>query len=392
MEYLLAPDPAEPGRRLTQGSLRVAAQIQLDPHGPPALQWRLPRLAWPVTYGREPVVSQPIVVLDVGGTHFRWATWSRDGGLGQIRQVPTPSVANGTAGPVEELRARLVAMMAEAVPHGGVAGVSFGAALDHRSGTVYASAPLWGACTRPFDLMGALSAARPDVRWHVVNDVTAALRHLAAGPVGRDRRKLLLVTVSTGVACRVLDLRSGLIPVDGCGLQGEIGHLPAATSVAGGPVELCCDCGGSNHVASFSSGPGLRRLAGVLRDRDPRGWDAGPLAGPAPFGQALVSALDAGDPVAGELTRAATSPMADVTRTALCLDPELDMVAFTGGVATALGGHYRAALLGHLGDQGLYLTSGLAPAWVAERLLVCARGEADCLVGAGMAAEQAWVS
>lgn len=325
-------------------------------------------------------MPQPIVVLDVGGTHLRWATWSRVEGLGPVRRTATPSLANGAAGPVGELRARLVEMMAGAVPEGCAAGVSFGAALDHRSGAVYAAAPLWGACATPFDLLGALSAARPDVRWHVVNDVTAALLHLADGPAGRHRRKLFLVTVSTGIACRILDRRSGVIPTDDCGLQGEIGHLPAAVLLAGRAVDLRCDCGEMNHVSSFSSGPGIRRLAALAR---------GSSMSRTESEQWLVSALEAGEPAAGEILRAATLPLADIVRTALCLDPELDLVAFTGGVAHALGAHYEKALLGHLAAQGLYLTSTLAPDWIADRLLVCGRGQADCLVGAGLAAERA---
>ncbi|MDH2427317.1 ROK family protein [Sphaerisporangium sp. TRM90804] len=334
-------------------------------------------------------MSRPISVLDVGGTHLRWATWSRGDGLGPVGRAPTPSLANGLLSPVDELRARLVAMMARAVPEGGVAGVSFGAALDHRSGTVYASAPLWGSCTRPFDLLGALSAARPDVRWHVVNDVTAALLHLAAGLAGERCRKVLLVTVSTGIACRVLDRRSGEIPVDGCGLQGEIGHLPGGVSMAGRPVDLRCECGEMNHVSSFSSGPGIRRLARVRRERDPDGWRGCGLDVQGPFEESLASALDAGDPVAEDVLRMGTRPVADVVRTAMCLDPELDLVAFTGGVVHALGAHYRRELLRHLSARGLYLTSTLAPDWVRDRVLVCGRGQADCLVGAGLAAELA---
>ncbi|MFI5843808.1 ROK family protein [Catenuloplanes sp. NPDC051500] len=332
-------------------------------------------------------MSGPITVLDIGGTHLRWTQWSPGHGLGEVRRTPSPSFSRHTGATVEELQAMLVREMAGAVPPGGVAGVSFGAALDHRTGTVYASAPLWGAHARPFDLRTALAAARPDVRWHVVNDVTAALLHLASSPAARDLRKIVLATISTGIACRTIDKRTGEIPVDGCGLQGEIGHLPATVTLDGAPVELRCDCGRPGHVAAFSSGPGIRRLSEVLRRRRAGDWASSGLgarlAAGEGFESALATALDDGDPLAGELLGAATKPVADVVRTALCLDPEIDLVAFTGGVAVGLGAHYRAAVLAHLTRDGLYLTSERDPRWVPDRVVV---SEADGLIGAGIAA------
>ncbi|MFI6762845.1 ROK family protein [Micromonospora sp. NPDC050417] len=328
-----------------------------------------------------------LTVLDIGGTHVRWTQWSPERGLGEIRRVPSPSFSRSAQVSVEELQTRLVRAMADAVPPDGVAGVSFGAALDHRTGTVYASAPLWGAHTRPFDLHTALSTARPDVRWHVVNDVTAALMHLASTPGAQGLRKILLATISTGIACRIIDQRTGEIPVDGCGLQGEIGHLPASVTIDGVPVDLHCDCGQPRHVAAFSAGPALPRLAEILRQRRGPAWQSSllglRLARGEAFEPALAAALDASDALAGELLMAATNPVADVVRTALCLDPEIDLVALTGGVATGLGEHYRSALLAHLGREGLYLTSEHQPGWARDRVVV---SEANGLVGAGLVA------
>jgi 2-epi-5-epi-valiolone 7-kinase len=328
-----------------------------------------------------------VTVLDVGGTHLRWARWSPEHGLGAVRRMPTPSIARCAHTSTEQLQDTLVRAMADTVPRGGAAGVSFGAALDHRTGTVYASAPLWGAGSRPFNLTTALSRARPDVRWCVVNDVTAALLHLASTQRARGLRKILLATISTGIACRVLDQRTGEIPVDGCGLQGEIGHLPATVTIDGEPVDLCCDCGAPQHVAAFASGPGIHRLGAVLRRRRGRAWASSvlgrQLARGEAFEPALAAALAAGDAVAAELLDAATTPVADVVRTALCLDPELDLVAFTGGVAQGLGEHYRAAVLAHLARVGLYVTTERRPDWVRDRVIV---SDANGLIGAGLAA------
>ncbi|QUQ64991.1 ROK family protein [Kutzneria sp. CA-103260] len=328
-----------------------------------------------------------ITVLDVGGTHVRWARWSPEQGLGDVRRTSSPSTFRQPGVSVDESRAVLVRMMAEVVPAGAVAGVSFGAALDHRTRAVYASAPLWGVDSRPFDLVAALRGARPDVRWHVVNDVTAALLHLASTQRARGLRKVWLATISTGVACRVIDQRTGEIPVDGCGLQGEIGHLPATVAVDGLPLDLRCDCGRQGHVAAYASGPGIRRLGEVLRHRRGPVWVASDLAQELargePFEVALTRAVRSGDTVAVELLAAAAKPIADIVRTSLCLDPELDLVAFTGGVALGLGEHYLAAVLAHLDRDGLYLTSERKPDWIRDRMAVT---EVSGLVGAGIAA------
>ncbi|MGW3451228.1 ROK family protein [Streptomyces sp. NPDC001076] len=331
----------------------------------------------------------PIAVLDVGGTHVRHALWSPEAGLGEVTDLPSPSRLRHPDAPVEELRGRLLATICEAVTTP-VAALSFGAALDQRTGTVYGSAPLFGDETAPLDLPAALRALRPDVEWHVLNDVTAALLHYAASPRHRDHRKVLLLTVSSGIACRTIDLRTGTIATDPCGLQGEVGHLPSHAELTGSPVELACDCGRPGHVSSYASGPGLRRMADVLRDRDPDRWQRSELGrameSGVPFEKALPASLDASDPLAAELLDASTAPVADVLRTALALDPELDDLAITGGVATGLGHHYRASLERHFGAEGLYLTSELQPTWLTGRLTICAPGEANGLIGAGIAA------
>ncbi|MFD4522525.1 ROK family protein [Streptomyces sp. NPDC058470] len=334
----------------------------------------------------------PIAVLDVGGTHVRHALWSPREGLAEVVDTPSPSRLRHPESSVEELKGRLLAVICDAVPAGpgAVAGISFGAALDQRSGMVYGSAPLFGDETTPLDLPGALRERRPDVEWHVVNDVTAALLHFVSAPRRQGHRKVLLMTVSSGIACRTVDLRTGTIATDACGLQGEVGHLPAVARIAGAPAELNCDCGRPGHVASYASGPGLRRLADVLRERDADRWRTSELgrlmAQGIAFEAALGGALDAADELAAELLDAATAPVADVLRTALCLDPELDELAVTGGVATGLGKHYEASLHRHFTHQGLYLTGERAPQWLTDRITVCAPGDANGLIGAGIAA------
>jgi glucokinase len=340
-------------------------------------------------------MSHALTVFDVGGTHIRQAWWLRGGELRGRTSRPSPSFKRFPGTSVAELRAMMVKDLCDAVPRtpDAVVGLSFGAALDHRSGLVYASAPLWGEHSEPYDLRAALSTRRRDVSWHIVNDVTAALFHAAAHPSRNRHRKVLLATVSSGIACRVIDRRRDLIPVDSSGLQGEIGHLPAHVELAGQAVELMCDCGKPGHLAAYSSGPGIARVADILKQRAPGRWSASRLgeltAGGHGFETAFRKALDERDALAGELLDAVTAPVAAVLRTALCLDPEIDEAVLTGGVVHGLGDHYRRALIGSLTRQGLYLTSDHSPLWWERRVTVTAPGEADPLVGAGIAARAA---
>ena len=119
--------------------------------GRPSTSTAVPR--WSDT----PMSGDEITVLDVGGTYLRWAQWSPASGLGPVQRISTPSVRTRPDDDVTALRAELVEVMAAPVPARARAAVSFGAALDHRSGLVYASAPLWGDRDAPFDLAARLA-------------------------------------------------------------------------------------------------------------------------------------------------------------------------------------------------------------------------------------------
>ena len=197
----------------------------------------------------------------------------------------------------------------------------------------------------------------------------------------------MLVTISTGIAARTIDRVTRRIPFDAGGLQGEIGHLPAVAAFAGEPVTLDCDCGAPGHLSAYASGRGIAKMAQVLRQRQPAEWDKSLPGRRMAEGESLEEAFKAGvcaqDRMAMRLLDAVTAPVADVLRTALCLDPDLDRIILTGGVAVSLGEHYRASVVSHLNRQGLYLTGKLHAHWAEDRIVVY---EADCLIGAGIAA------
>ncbi|WP_320198587.1 ROK family protein [Agrobacterium sp. rho-13.3] len=328
-----------------------------------------------------------VTVIDVGGTHLRWANWTPERGTWGRRSALSPNFRRYPTLSAPELQTRLIDSICDIVPHTDdtIVGLSFGAALNQLTGTVYASAPLWGPYDTPLNVLDILSRKRGDVAWHVVNDVTAALLHVASQELCKQDRKVMLVTISTGIAARTIDRRTSRIPLDASGLQGEIGHLPMSAVLFDRPIILKCDCGEPGHLSAYASGPGIRQMALALRERYPRDWENSLLGhgDGMPWEETFSSALVAGDSIATKLLDAVTAPVADVLRTALCLDPDLDRIVLTGGVAVGLGAHYRNAILSHLRCKGLYLTSKFTPQWIEDRIVV---SDADCLVGAGIAA------
>ena len=310
----------------------------------------------------RPGVAQ--FAADLGGTWLR----VRTGHAGTVERRPAPSLLNFPGTPIGELQNRLVEALASAAPVGADAAVSCGAALDHTTGVLYGSGPLWGATDKPFDLAGALRRARPDVTWFLVNDLTAGLADFVRQQASSATRRAAYLTVSSGIALRTADLRDRTVPVDEHGLQGEIGHVRTAVSI-GDEAPLVCECGIAGHVAAYSSGPGIERLA--LR------------AGAAPQAERwLPVALAAGDPLAHRILRAAIAPIAQILRTAWCLDPHLDLVGVGGGVVTGLGVPYLSELRAQLGDATGYADRGFSREWLDRRLVFCLASEADCLRGA----------
>ncbi|TDD48043.1 ROK family protein [Kribbella antibiotica] len=302
---------------------------------------------------------------DVGGTWVRM----RAGSVGApVERLRSPSILNHPGRSVEKLRADMVELLCHAAPADSQAAISFGAAIDHLTGTVFGSAPLWGAEATPYDMGAELRDRRPDVAWQLVNDVTAAVVDFAAEQSRPGVRRVGYLTLSSGIGMRIADLERMRIPVDGNGLQGEVGHLPVMSSspeLRG----LLCECGAPDHFASIASGPGIARVAERLglKTEIPE-W--------------LPEALAAADPQAQRLLELCVEPVAQMLRTMWCLDPHLDLIGLGGGVVEGLGAHYSDELCRQLGQATSYADRGWSRAQLADRLVFCGAGTIDALRGA----------
>ncbi|HEX5684347.1 MAG TPA: iron-containing alcohol dehydrogenase [Ideonella sp.] len=338
------------------------------------------------------VGSPPICVFDIGGTWFRSALLLDGNTLQDIRRTPAISFHNNPGLPVRALQASLVDYLASETRRlggaGGCAAVSMGAALNAHTGFVLNSGPLWGPNCLPFDLPAALAEADSEVQWIVVNDVTAALAYHVAQPCYAKASRLSLVTVSTGIALRTYDRRLEAYPVDRVhGIQGEIGHIPIAFTFRGEAIHLPCDCGGQDHLNAFCSGRGLEALVRHLAAAMP--GEAGHLledarGSPPVFDAGRFARLaTAGDPLALELLSAITLPLAEMILRLFALDPEVEHLILSGGVARGLGqAHYRP-LVAHLERLGLYQVTTSDPTFFRKRIVLDETSDDSALLGCG---------
>jgi len=309
-----------------------------------------------------------IAVFDLGGTWFRWGRYVPAGGLLESQRVAAINYLTHPQSSATELQQALADFIIQRT--GGTppirrAGVSIGAPVNAHDCTVLGSGPLWGPSARPFRLLDRLSEALPEVHWHVLNDVTALLAPYMEAP--DPIRKTLLITISTGVGSRLFDHRSGRIPHDAThGVQGEIGHLAVTFELDGEVVNRRCECGGWNHLNAFSSGRGIAQTLQHLGL------------------QTFKQQLDAGEAKARTLLDAFVTPISRVLATGLSLDPEIDRIVITGGVAQGLGQHYRDALQRTFIRDGLYQISDNDPHYLTRRLVWEEPDESGGLRGAGM--------
>jgi 3-dehydroquinate synthetase/predicted NBD/HSP70 family sugar kinase len=328
----------------------------------------------------------PVVVFDIGGTWFRSGIVSSEGELVDVSRSPAISYVSCPTTSVAELQRRLAdyiateALRLRATAPGRIdlACVSMGAALNGHTGVVLNSGPLWGPSCRPVDLLALLRARVPEIRWSIVNDVSAAL--LAEVASARELPpRLTLVTVSTGIACRTYDSRTGAIPLDRVhGLQGEIGHLPVRFVFRGRPLEFRCACGGHSHLNAYASGRGI---AEVLAATSPTEDSARARAQPV---ESWSDAVMRGDADAIEVLDAVTLPLAQVLLGLFTLDPESERVLLTGGVVERLGRRYVGSLVGNLERLGLYRITDEDATFFRRRLGIASAGGDAGLVGAAI--------
>lgn len=292
--------------------------------------------------------SQYIMVFDIGGTWFRSAVYAPSGELQAVSKQPAYNYKNTAYQKVSELQNKLVAFLIAQVQyfHGQylgttIASISMGAALNGHTGEVLNSGPLWGPDCEKFDLLAALKSNMPTIEWFIINDVSAALLRYVDEKRNLGLKRLCLLTVSSGIACRTYDRDRNYFPLNTAGLQGEIGHIPIQFSISDNSLREICDCGGLNHLNAYCSGRGIEN---VLRDIH-ADYDS-----PMHF----FENVRGGNQLALEILDALTYPIAQMLLYMLTIDAEIEKIIMTGGVIHSMETQYLKSVLKNLQAIGLY--------------------------------------
>ncbi|MFJ3640747.1 ROK family protein [Streptomyces sp. NPDC090108] len=319
-------------------------------------------------------------VVDLGGTTLRIArydTATRE--VGDVRRVPTAGLAGhpGTsaAGLQSKVVEQLCSLAADAVRrHGSTAlGVAFAGPVT-ADGRVLAAPTVWSGGGEPVPLR-LLLEERLGVPVVVVNDLTAAVWRYVEGP---DQQPFCLITVSSGIGCKVY--RAGEVLLDADGHGGELGHWTCDPS----PDAPLCDCGGRGHLGGIASGRGTLAAARRAAHADPDGYARSALAQAAPDPEGLdnpafAAAVRGGDPFATTVLRGGLAHLASAV-TAVFTSIGVRRYVLMGGFALALGPHCVRLLGEELERLGCF---GLDAAEIRRMVVLGAPDDDHGLVGAG---------
>lgn len=184
-----------------------------------------------------------IIAVDIGGTHMRAASYSKDE-IKPIKYQRIRTLASEPGG-----FERLVAVIEEVWPQGeSVAGIGIGSPgpLDPHTG--YLLAPPNNPQFHNFPLAPKL-AKHFGVNTFIDNDANlAGLAEYRFG-AGKGHHNVLYITVSTGIGTGVI-IEDKLLQGHH-GLGAEMGHIIVDPN---GPL---CSCGFQGHLEAYSSGPAI---------------------------------------------------------------------------------------------------------------------------------------
>jgi len=347
------------------------------------------------------LTTPDVIAVDVGATTTRLGVVSAGGALSSNVRFSTPNRREQPSATLADLQSFLFDRIVEHVRAlraedsrlmlSPVA-VSFGAVISNE-GVVANASVLWHEPASGFDIVGALKdRLGSDELILAVNDVSAAAWRY------RDEGRFALITVSTGIGCKVFDERLATpwkLELDDAGLGGEMGHvLVEASGEVSGSLPPC-PCGNNGDLCSYASGPAVERMARSLA-RDEHGeFERSHLAAlvardpDAVDTFAIARAAAEGDTFADRILELATRHLA-LRILQLAADLGLDKFIVTGGFANGVGDPYFTMLYRNL--RRLAHDSGFFSGWDEARLQSLIRRAPDhaddSLIGVAMLVQE----
>jgi 3-dehydroquinate synthetase/predicted NBD/HSP70 family sugar kinase len=344
-----------------------------------------------------------VITFDIGGTSFRSALLTREGRLVRVDRIPSINCRSMPGRSAAEIVDEIADYIAGTVksfrqspqlpgPRAAIA-ISLGAALNAHTGKILGSGPILGEDSASCDLDRAIRLHLDDADITIVNDVTASLVAHSRLPGFRHARRLALITVSSGIAARLLNCSVPHVPVDPIlGIQGEIGHHRVAFSIEGHSLSLKCDCGGVDHMNAFASGLGIKRVLCRAREIFPKEFCAsdlnrGDLASDGSL-YVLADGLANGDCLSKKILNAVTAPVAEAIKWHFMLDPEIDKLILTGGVCSLLRDFYLSSILENLSALEFYPLKSKGESFWADRVVLGPLSDDAGLIGAAYVARE----
>ncbi len=355
--------------------------------------------AFPVSLGH----GDEVIAFDLGGTSFRSALLTRSGVLSHAQRIPSLNCRSLPGKSPDDIVHEIATYVADTVQGlrcaSGLGGrrasiaISMGAALNAHTGKILGSGPILGEGSPSLDLDTAIQESMDDAQVTIVNDVTASLIAHSRIASLRHARRLALITVSTGIASRVLTCSVPHVPV--CpvlGTQGEIGHHRIGFSLDGVPLSLKCSCGGVDHLNAFASGQGIQCVLQQARANFPEEFRRSYLnRAEAAFDGSvaiLAQGLEHGDPLSKKILKAITLPIAEAIKWHFMLDPEIDRLILTGGVCFLLRDYYLGAVLENLAALEFYPMGRDAESFWADHIMLGPVSDDAGLIGAAYVARE----
>ncbi|MGB7449925.1 MAG: ROK family protein [Ornithinimicrobium sp.] len=298
------------------------------------------------------------VGVDIGGTKIAAARVNGTGVVHEVAYRATPPL-QAEARAVEDAIVDAVSALSE--PDDLPVGVGAAGFVD-ADGRIVRFAPHVNWRDEPLAdrLQGRLG--RPVV---VENDANAAAWAEFRFGAGRSERRLMLITLGTGIGGAMV--HDGRLERGAHGMAGEFGHMSVV------PGGRACECGNRGCWEQYASGSALRReaferLSG--RHRLPRAWVESGMDRPSAITGEGVSVLaHTGDPLAADVVAAVGTWLGrGIADLVAAVDPGKVVIGGGGaGAGDLLLDPARAALAAHLSGRGFRTCPEIVPADLGPR-------------------------